>query len=152
MDFDQIAKELGQQVGALKYRTLVSMAETIAQTSPVDSGTYARNHEVALRSGSFAANVMRDPDAPRRSKGEAVNVQAARDAGLQGMMDDINGFGLLNAAGGIRSLADPDQSNFVFRNPVDYASVVEARDAVYARTRREVSNAISDAVSAVRRR
>jgi hypothetical protein len=152
MNIEEQAQELRQQIGALKYRTLVSMAETIAQTSPVDSGTYARNHEVGLRSGSFTANVVRDPNAPRRSKGQPVDVQGARDAGLQGMMDDINSFGLLNAAGGIRSLADPDQSNFVFRNPVEYASAVEARDAVYSRTRREVGNAISDAVSAVRRR
>ena len=152
MSIDDQAKALAQDIGALKYRTLNNMADLIADTSPVDSGTYARNHEVALRSGSFKSNVVRDPNAPRISRGESVDVQGAREAGRAAMKADINGFGLLNAAGSIRSLADPEQNNFVFRNAVAYASYVEAEHAVYSQARREIGNAISDAVATRRNR
>lgn len=150
MNIEEQSRELGQQVSSLLYNTLNSIAEVIAQTSPVDSGTYARNHEVALRSGSFTPDVIRDPDAPRLSRGAAVDVEAARAAGLAGMKADIDGFGLLNNAGQIRSLADAEQ-NFVFRNPVTYASKVEERDGVYALAKREVGNAIADSVAKVRK-
>ena len=143
MSIEDQAKQLRQDIGALKYRTLNAMADLIADTSPVACGTYAKNHEVALRSGSFSPNVVRDPSAPRRSKGEAVNAEAAKDFGRKAMKDDINSFGLLNAAGAIRSLADPDQNNFVFRNNTVYANFVEAEHAVYARARREVAQVIA---------
>jgi hypothetical protein len=68
------------------------------------------------------------------------------------MKDDIKSFGLLNAAGGVRSLADPEQNNFVFRNKTVYADKVEELDAVYAQARVEIGNAIADAVSKVRKR
>lgn len=152
MSMEDQAKALRQQIGALKYRTLVNIADLIADTSPVDSGTYARNHEVALRSGSFVPNVVRDPDAPRRSRGQSVDVQAAREFGRSAMKADIDSFGLLNAAGGIRSLADPDQNNFVFRNRVTYAAKVEEKHAVYSQSKVEVGNAIADAVAARRSR
>jgi len=152
MSIEEQAKNLRQDIGALKYRTLVNMADLIADTSPVDSGTYARNHEVALRSGSFKPDVIRDPEAPRISRGQSVDVQAAREAGRAGMKADIDSFGLLNAAGSIRSLADPEQNNFVFRNPVVYAKYVEAEHAVYSQAKREIGTAISDAVASRRRR
>lgn len=152
MSIEDQANALSQDIGALKYRTLNNMADLIADTSPVDSGTYARNHEVALRSGSFSPNVVRDPNAPRISKGDPVNVQAARDAGRAAMKADIDSFGLLNEAGGIRSLADPQKNSFVFRNAVTYTAIVESEYAVYSQARREVGNAISDAVASRRNR
>jgi len=126
MDFDQIAKDLEQDVTKLKRNTLTSIAEVIAQTSPVDSGEYARNHEVSLRSGSFAATKTRDDNLPRRSRGQTVNEQAARKEGLDNMISGIN------------RVVDGESSNFVFRNPMAYSSLVETEHAVYSRARREV--------------
>jgi len=151
MNIEEQSRELGQQVSSLLYNTLNSIAEVIAQTSPVDSGTYARNHEVALRSGSFTPDVIRDPDAPRLSRGAAVDVEAARAAGLAGMKADIDAFGLVNNAGRqLGSIAYTEQ-NFVFRNPVTYASKVEELDGVYALAKREVGNAIAESVAKVRK-
>lgn len=152
LDLDSIAGELGQQVGALKYRTLVNMAESIAKASPVDSGNYARNHEVGLRSGSFKPDGIRPNEHSRVSRDGVAQYPNAREEGLQGMLDDINGFGLLNKAGGIRSLADPQLSTFVFRNRMTYAKYVEQRDAVYAQTRNLVKIALDDALNQVRSR
>lgn len=150
MDFDVIAKQLRQQVGALKYRTLNNMAEVISQASPVDSGNYARNHEVALRSGSFTADGVRPSSHSRVSREGSPEYPNARQEGLDGMKADINGFGLLNAAGAVRSLADPGQDNFVFRNNMVYASAVEGEHGVYARARREVNALVNDAVASAR--
>ena len=150
MKIDEQAKRLRQQVGALKYRTLVNMAELISQTSPVDSGNYARNHEVAVRSGSFQADGIRPDSDSRISREGSAQYPNARSEGLEGMMADIQGFGLLNRAGQIRSLADSEQ-NFVFRNRMSYANFVEREHQVYAQARREIGNAIADAVAQVRR-
>lgn len=139
MDLNKIAEQIGQDVRDLKKNTLTSMAEVIAGASPVDSGTYAENHEVALRSGSFSANVIRDPSRPRRSRGEAVNAQAFRDFGLRGMLGDI-------------AALDLDSENFVFRNPVAYANFVEAEHAVYSRARREVGQILAAEVAKIRNR
>ena len=147
MDFDVIARDLRQQVGALKYRTLVSMAEDISQRSPVDSGYYASTHEVALRSGSYTSTQVRPEEASRVSREGVPEIPDARSKGLENMMADIRGFGLLNAAGAVRSLADPGQNNFVFRNPMEYADKVEAEHGVYAQTKREVAAMINDAVA-----
>lgn len=148
---DEQATALGQQLGALKYRALVNMAEVISQTSPVDSGNYARNHEVALRSGSFQADGIRPDNDKRISRDGSAQYPNAKAEGLEGMKQDINGFGLLNRAGGIRSLADPQQSNFVFRNRMEYANFVEQEHAVYAQARREVMALIAESVAQVRR-
>lgn len=150
MKIEEQAKALRQQVGALKYRTLVNMAEVISQTSPVDSGNYARNHEVALRSGSFQADGVRPDSDSRVSREGSPQYPNAKTEGFEGMLADIQGFGLLNRAGQVRSLADPEQ-NFVFRNRMEYANFVEREYAVYAQARREVSNAIADAVAQVKR-
>ena len=129
MDFGRMADQVGMEFDELKRNTLTSMAELIASTSPVDSGYYARNHEVALRSGSFAATETRPEDAPRRSKGQAVDEAAARAAGFASMLAGINS----------RSMDSP---NFVFRNRMAYSGLVEAEHAVYARARMEVPAAI----------
>ena len=150
MSIDAQARELRQQVGALKYRTLVNMAESIADASPVDSGNYARNHEVALRSGSFTPDGIRPKSDSRISRDGSAQYPNAKSEGLNGMLDDIKGFGLLNRAGSIRSLADPGQENFVFRNRMTYAKFVEVKHAVYAQTRNLVKLAIDDAVASVR--
>jgi hypothetical protein len=147
MDFDVIARDLRQQVGALKYRTLVNMAEVISQVSPVDSGYYASTHEVALRSGSYTSNQVRPEEASRVSREGSPEIPDARNKGFENMKADIDGFGLLNAAGAVRSLADPGQNNFVFRNPMEYSSIVEAEHGVYAQTKREVARLVNDAVA-----
>ena len=139
MDLNKIAKELEQDVQDLKEQTLTSMAETIAQASPVDSGYYARNHEVGLRSGSFQASSVRPSNAPRRSKGDAVDVQSARSTGLQNMLEDIANIDLTS-------------ENFVFRNPMVYSNFVETEHAVYARARRDVSRILAEAVANIRAR
>jgi len=148
---DEQAEALGQQLGALKYRALVNMAEVISQTSPVDSGNYARNHEVTLRSGSFQPDAVRPDSDSRISRDGAAQYPNAKTEGFENMLADIQGFGLLNRAGAVRSLADPQQNNFVFRNRMVYANFVEQEHAVYAQARREVTNAIADAVAKVRR-
>jgi len=139
MDLNQIAKDLEQDVKDLKERTLMSMAEVIAQTSPVDSGYYARNHEVGLRSGSFASTSIRPNSAPRRSRGESVDVQGARSQGLSNMLSDIASL-------------DMESENFVFRNPMAYSSLVETEHAVYARARREVSQILAEEVARIKAR
>lgn len=139
LDFSQIAEELQQDMESLKRNTLTGMAEVIAQTSPIDSGYYAANHEVALRSGSYVANKQRPDDASRRSRGEAPAIPDAREKGLSNMLSDIASI-------------DMSKSTFVFRNPMTYSSLVEAEHAVYARARREVTQLVTQAVSQVRSR
>ena len=136
MDFSRMAQELEQDIRDLKKNTLESMASTIAQVSPVDSGFYARNHQVAMRSGSFAAMKQRPDSAPRRSKGQAVDEAAARTAGLQSMMS------------GIASI-DLDGESFVFRNPMSYSALVEAEHAVYGRTIRETAAIIDQEIARI---
>lgn len=137
MDFNKIAEEIGMDVKELKKRTLTKMATDIARNSPVDSGYYARNHEVGLRSGSFQANAIRPNDAPRKSRGEPVNESAAREEGLRFMLDDIQQVDLAS-------------ENFVFRNIMNYARYVEGEHAVYARAIRDVSQAIQETARDIR--
>ena len=139
MDFNQIAEQIGMDVKELKKRTLTKMATDIARSSPVDSGYYAKNHEVALRSGSFQSGGIRPKDAPRKSRGDAVNESAAREEGLRFMLEDIQQI-------------DLSSENFVFRNIMDYARYVEAEYAVYARARRDVAQSLQDTVRDIRNR
>jgi len=112
-----------------KKAILTSMAEVIAQTSPVDTGTYARNHTVTIRSGSFSPSVQKPDNAPRK-----VPAGPPRSDGLQKMLSEISTDRVL------------DSENIVFRNETIHAVYVEREDKVYARARNEVNNAIKDAV------
>lgn len=140
---EELAALYNKNVDEVTYNALLSMAEVIAQTSPVDTGTYARNHEVGLRSGSFQADVVIDPKAPRK-----VAKGPPREYGLARMIEDIQSFGLLSEPSGtVGGLADPGQKNYVFRNRTTHAKYVEQRDKVYAQSRREVNNVINEALA-----
>ena len=112
-----------------KKAILTSMAEVIAQTSPVDTGTYARNHTVTIRSGSFSPSVQIPDGAPRK-----VPAGPPRNDGLQKMLSEINTDRIL------------ESENIVFRNETTHAVYVEREHNVYSRARNEVNNIIRDAV------
>lgn len=137
LDFNKIAEEIGMDVKELKKRTLTKMATDIARSSPVDSGYYARNHEVALRSGSFQSSGIRPNDVPKKSRGEPVNESAAREEGLRFMLEDIQ-------------QVDLSSENFVFRNIMAYSGIVEGEHAVYARAARDVGQAIQETARDIR--
>lgn len=129
---EDVIREFGRDVEELKREVLTSMAENIAQTSPVDTGTYARNHQVRLRSGSFQPSVTIPENAPRH-----VDPGPPRSDGLQKMLADIAGM-------------DMSKNTFVFRNATTHARFVEEKRAVYAQVRREVNRMIQDALYKVR--
>lgn len=139
MDFKKIADEIGKDVRELKSDFMGSMAEVIAQTSPVDSGNYARSHEVALRSGSYAATKQRPDSDSRISRDGTAQYPNAREEGEQAMKADIASI-------------DLSKDTFVFRNPMAYSSLVEAEHAVYARARREVGALLAQSVAKIRSR
>lgn len=139
MDLNKIAEEIGQDIRDLKKNTLISMAEVIAGASPVDSGNYARNHEVALRSGSFQAGGIRPDSDSRISRDGAAQYPNAKEEGLRFMLEDIQQVDLAS-------------ENFVFRNIMNYAKYVEAEHAVYSRARREVGQILAAEVAKVRNR
>lgn len=135
----QVVDEVSQDVDSLKRQILTEMASVIANNSPVDSGTYVTEHQVALRSGSFSASKERSDDIPRLSRGEAVDVSRARQQGFENMLGDISGINI-------------NSTNFVFRNPMLYAGIIEGRDAVYAQARREAAQIIKNAIQSLPRR
>ena len=139
LDFSQIAEEIGMDVKELKKRTLTKMATDIARSSPVDSGNYARNHEVALRSGSFQSGGIRPDSDSRISRDGAAQYPNAQEEGLRLMMEEIQQVDLAS-------------ENFVFRNIMNYARYVEAEHAVYARARRDVGQSLQDTVRDIRNR
>jgi len=140
-DFEQVAKQFSIDVQELKRETMLDMAKTISMNSPVDSGTYAVNHEVRLRSGSFQATKTRPDDRSRLSRDGRAHIPNAREIGLRNMQDDINSL-------------DLSKDTFVFRNPMVYAALIEAKvtgdktgnPPVYAATVREAP-AIIDRVA-----
>jgi hypothetical protein len=134
MRLNDVADELSRDIVDLKRDVLTSTAEVIAQTSPVDTGTYARSHRVGLRSGSFKASVSIPDGAPRN-----VSPGPPRSEGLSEMM------------AGIASV-DLTSDNIVFRNISTHARYVEARDMVYAAARREIGSIIQDALMRARSR
>lgn len=146
-DFNKAAQDLKVDIQRLKEGVLTEMAHMVADRSPVDSGLYARSHEIALRSGSFQANVAVSEDAPRRSKGDPVSIEAAREAGLQNMLEDIAGL-------------DLTAENFVLRNPTEHAALIEAgytgdktgRPPVYAAVAREGPRIIQDVAAQIKAR
>lgn len=133
MRLSDVADELGRDIAQFKKDVLTSMAEVIAQTSPVDTGTYARSHRVALRSGSFQPSVTIPEGAPRH-----VDPGPPRAEGLSEMLSGIASVNI-------------ESNNIVFRNISTHARYVEAKDAVYAQARREINNMVQDALSRVRR-
>lgn len=111
--FDEVAKQWGIDVKELKEGVLSDMAEMLVNLSPVDSGTYVKNHAIGLRSGSFQATGMRDPNAPRRTRGDSVSISGAKDEARQLLADDI-------------AQVDLAAESFVIRNGMEYAKYVEA--------------------------
>jgi len=140
-DFAKVAKDLEIDIEELKRETMLDMAKTISMNSPVDSGTYAVNHEVRLRSGSFQATKTRPDERSRVSRDGKAHIPNAREIGLRNMQDDIGGL-------------DLSKDTFVFRNPMAYAGLIEAQATgdktgnppVYAATVREAP-AIIDRVA-----
>lgn len=131
---EQALRDVGPAIDRMKTLLLEDMAQQIAETSPVDSGEYVKNHQVRLRSGSFRPNKPRSDKLPRISKGDPVNAQAARAEGLQNMLSDI-------ASINIKS------ENFVFRNPMLYSRIVEGNRAVYAQARASAAAMIREVVA-----
>ena len=139
MDFNKIAEEIGVDVKELKKRTLTKMATDIARSSPVDSGNYARNHEVGLRSGSFQAGGIRPDSDKRLSRDGQAQYPNAQEEGLRFMLEDIQQVDLAS-------------ENFVFRNIMNYARYVEGEHAVYARAIRDVPQTIQETARDIRNR
>lgn len=129
---DQVAAELAKDVQEFKRDVMISTAEVIAQTSPVDTGTYARNHRVMLRSGSFVPRVQIPENAPRK-----VPPGPPRSEGLARMMADI-------------AALDLSKNTFVFRNEAVHSPFVEARNNVYSAARADVYNAVQTALNKLR--
>jgi len=139
VDFNKVARELKIDVEELKEGVLNKMADSLVKLSPVDSGTYVQNHEIGLRSGRFSATGRRDPKAPRRSRGDPVDIGAAKSTARQLLADDI-------------AQVDLTAESFVIRNVMEYASLIEAgvtgtktgNPPVYGATVREAPNMIQE--------
>ena len=139
--FEDTAKAFGlDDVKELKRGVLEEMADLLVKLSPVDSGTYVKNHEVKLRSGSFQATGIRDSNAPRRTRGDSVSVNGAKEEARQLLADDIE-------------QVDLAAESFVIRNIMEYSKYIEAgitgkRDQVnpppYASTVREAPRIIQE--------
>jgi len=140
VDINKAAEQWGIDVQELKEGLLTEMATMLVNLSPVDSGTYVKNHEIGLRSGRFSATGRRSPNAPRRSKGANVSVEAEKQTARQLLADDI-------------AQVDLKAESFVIRNGMEYAGLIEAgitgqRDQVnpppYASTVREAPRMIQE--------
>jgi len=136
---DQVIRELPEQMAEIKRSVMEQMAADIALNSPVDSGEYVTNHQVRLRSGSFTPNKMRPDNLPRRSKGDTVDVSAKQQQGYENMLADI-------------AAIDLSSNNFVFRNPMLYARIIEGEYGVYAQARKKAAQAVQKAVQQQARR
>ena len=140
VNFEQFAEKFKIDVKELKEGVLSEMADMLVARSPVDSGTYVKNHEIGLRSGSFQATGRRDPNAPRRSRGDPVDIGAAKSTARQLLADDI-------------AQIDLAAESFVIRNGMEYAGLIEAgvtgnkppgNPPVYAATVREAPRMIQE--------
>lgn len=139
VNFDQFAEKFKIDVKELKEGVLSEMATMLVDLSPVDSGTYVKNHEIGLRSGRFQATGRRDPNAPRRSRGNPVDINSAKSTARQLLADDI-------------AQVDLAAESFVIRNGMEYASLIEASKTgtktgnppVYAATVREAPRMIQE--------
>jgi hypothetical protein len=126
----KLEETFNQNAREIKRGVMESIAEVIAQTSPVDTGTYARNHTVSIRSGSAQANIKIPEGAPRR-----VPAGPPRGEGLARMLAEINTDRIL------------DSDNVVFRNDTTHAVYVEQMDQIYSRARNEVNNMVKDTLA-----
>jgi hypothetical protein len=131
---EQALKEFPQQVEQIKTDVMEAMASEIALESPVWSGAYVTSHQVGLRSGSFSARASRESN-EKISEGEAA---AKRQEGYESMMNQI-------------AALNKKSDNFVFRNPLFYASIVEGNYGVYAKARKAAVQAVVEAVQRARR-
>ena len=147
VSFDEMSKQFGIDIDQLKKETMYGIANEIAVNSPVDSGTYAVNHEVGLRSGSFEATKTRPDDRSRESRDGVAHIPNARQIGLTNMVNDIDSL-------------DLSKDTFVFRNPMAYAAMIEAgltgdktgRPPVYASAKREASRIIQQVAQKIKSR
>lgn len=125
LSVDEMAALFNRTKDEFREQVLLSIAEVIAQTSPVDTGTYARGHQVALRSGSY------EPTETSHNKPRKQPAGPARDAGLQQMMTDIKAV-------------NRSSDNVVFRNNAIHATYVEREHRVYAKARREINTIVQE--------
>jgi len=125
----------------IRDEVLKSMAEEIAMRSAatVDTGTYARGHRVAQRSGSF------QPTDSSHGKPRHVEAGPPKQDGLDAMMAGINNL-------------PPDAKNVVFRNTAVHAKYVESIGwenadppkkpyRIYASVRNNFNNHVNDALA-----
>lgn len=125
LSVDEMAALFKRNADEFRGEVLNSMAEVIAQTSPVDTGTYAKGHEVKLRSGSYQPTET-SHDKPRKQP-----AGPARDAGLTQMRSDI-------------ASVNRSSDNVVFRNNAIHATYVEREHRVYAKARREINTIVQE--------
>lgn len=125
----QLMRQFTQNKEQLQKEVYREIAEEIADVTrqaairaenprrgAVDTGTYARNQDVALRSGSFSG------DASSHGKTRGVAPGPPIRAGLNQMLE------------GIESLP-PKADNVVFRNHAAHAGIVERDYKIYAQAR-----------------
>ena len=131
----QLRELFDQNVNGIRDAVLKNMASKIADLSPVDTGTYARGHRVARRSGSF------QPTETSHGKTRGVAPGPPRRGGYNAMMEGI-------------AALPPDAKNIVFRNVAKHAKYVESIGwgvkppyQVYAQTRREFNNIVNEAMT-----
>ena len=125
---DEMAALFEKNATEFRGEVLESIAEVIAQTSPVDTGTYARGHNVALRSGSY------QPTETSHGKPRRQAAGPARQAGLDRMMAGIDAV-------------DQSSDNVVFRNDSIHAKYVEREYRVYAKARREINTIVQESAA-----
>lgn len=137
----ELQRLFNENVNNLKREVLVTMAERIANNSPVDTGTYARSHTVSIRSGSFQPTVTIPKGAPRK-----VPPGPPQKVGLARMLAEIDTDRIL------------ESNNVVFRNDATHATYVERGGStpqgvriparrVYASVRNEFNNIVRDAMA-----
>lgn len=135
LNIRKAAKSLERKMADFKKDVLVNTAEVIAQTSPVDTGTYVQNHQVRLRSGSFVPSVP-IPEGAKSIKNTSSEGKARQD-GLSQMKSDIESI-------------DLTKDTIVFRNATTHARAVENYDEVYAKARIEMANIVNASVQRAR--
>jgi hypothetical protein len=125
LNANQLADLFEQNVAEFRANITRSIAEVIAQTSPVDTGTYAESHRVRLRSGSA------QPTKTSHGKPRKVDPTGPRRTGKDNMLADI-------------SAIDNMKESVVFYNEAIHAVYVEREHQVYARARREINTLVNE--------
>jgi formylmethanofuran:tetrahydromethanopterin formyltransferase len=132
---DQVLRDFPDQVDQIKRDVLEEMAKEVALNSPVWGGDYVTNHQIGLRSGSFTASKTGTPFPPRLSESEA---ETKRQEGYESLLRDISAINIKS-------------ENFVVRNRMTYAGIVEGNYGVYAQARKAAAIAVREAVERARR-